>query len=85
MGKLSGLVTEADPASWTVGDLRPYADAALDAFGPGRLMFGSDWPVCTLAAAYGDVLAVARTLTRHLGHAERGQLFETTATRVYGL
>ncbi|MFI5567292.1 amidohydrolase family protein [Streptomyces sp. NPDC051740] len=83
--KLSGLVTEADRASWTVDDLRPYADVVLDAFGPGRLMFGSDWPVCTLAAAYGDVLATARELTGGLDATGRRQLFETTATRVYGL
>ena len=50
--KLSGMVTEADWAAWTVADLRPYADVVLEAFGPGRLMFGSDWPVCTLAAPY---------------------------------
>ncbi|MFF8032071.1 MULTISPECIES: amidohydrolase family protein [unclassified Streptomyces] len=83
--KLSGLVTEADPASWTVGDLRPYADVVLDAFGPGRLMFGSDWPVCTVAAAYGDVLATARHLTATLDDTERHRLFEATATRVYDL
>ncbi len=83
--KLSGLVTEADPDGWTVGDLRPYADVVLDAFGPGRLMFGSDWPVCTLVAAYGDVLATARELTLHLSPRERRQLFDTTATRAYRL
>ncbi|CAL9358510.1 amidohydrolase family protein [Streptomyces sp. Tu 3180] len=83
--KLSGLVTEAAPASWSVDGLRPYADVVLDAFGPGRLMFGSDWPVCTLAAAYGDVLSTARALARDLDATGRRQLFETTATRVYGL
>ncbi|MEU8649804.1 amidohydrolase family protein [Streptomyces sp. NPDC048737] len=85
VAKLSGLVTEADPATWTAADLRPYADAALDAFGPHRLMFGSDWPVCTLAAGYGQVLDTARQLTGHLSPAESGQVFEATATRVYGL
>src|SRR6185503_11387890 len=54
--KLSGLVTEADWRNWTHGMLRPYLDAALDAFGPARLMMGSDWPVCTLAASYSAVL-----------------------------
>ena len=83
--KLSGLVTEADPASWTVDDLRPYADTVLDAFGPGRLMFGSDWPVCTLAASYGEVTAAARELTSGLSAAERAEVFDGTATRVYGL
>ncbi|MFI5551566.1 amidohydrolase family protein [Streptomyces sp. NPDC051738] len=80
--KLSGMVTEADLASWTVDDLRPYADVVLDAFGPDRLMFGSDWPVCDLAASYGQVLATAQELT---GDADRTQIFEGTATRVYDL
>ncbi|NNN33237.1 amidohydrolase family protein [Streptomyces sp. S3(2020)] len=80
VGKLSGLVTEADPATWTIDDLRPYADVALDAFGPDRLMFGSDWPVCGLAATYGEVLDTARAL---VGPDTR--VFETTATRVYDL
>jgi L-fuconolactonase len=83
--KLSGLVTEADWHRWRVADLRPYADTALDAFGPGRLMFGSDWPVCTLAASYPGVLAAARTLTEQLSPAERKALFAVTATSVYGL
>ncbi|MET9832658.1 amidohydrolase family protein [Streptomyces sp. NPDC006385] len=80
--KVSGMVTEADLASWTVDDLRPYADVVLDAFGPDRLMFGSDWPVCTLAASYGHVLAAARELT---DPDDRTRIFETTATRVYDL
>ncbi|MFE7441611.1 amidohydrolase family protein [Streptomyces chartreusis] len=83
--KLSGLVTEADPAHWTVTDLRPYADAVLEAFGPGRLMFGSDWPVCTLAATYGEVLAAATELTAALSATERTHVFEGTAVSVYGL
>ncbi|KJK35011.1 amidohydrolase [Streptomyces variegatus] len=82
VAKLSGLVTEADLASWTVEDLRPWADVALDAFGPGRLMYGSDWPVSTLGAAYGDILRSTRRLTDPHDHA---QIFATTATRVYGL
>jgi L-fuconolactonase len=85
VGKLSGLVTEADVASWTIDDLRPYTDVVLEAFGPGRLMFGSDRPVCTPAATYGDVLSAARAVTDGLGEAERTQVFETTAARVYGL
>ncbi|PAZ15024.1 amidohydrolase [Streptomyces sp. SA15] len=80
--KVSGMVTAADLASWTIDDLRPYADVVLDAFGPDRLMFGSDWPVCTLAATYGEVLDVAHQLTS--GH-ERTQIFGATATRVYDL
>ncbi|MEU9319981.1 amidohydrolase family protein [Streptomyces sp. NPDC048295] len=83
--KLSGLVTEADPRSWTVSDLRPYADTVLDAFGPDRLMFGSDWPVCRLAATYEEVLDTARALTGALGADERARVLATTAERVYGL
>ena len=82
--KLSGLVTEADWHGWKVADLRPYADAALEAFGPARMMFGSDWPVCTLAAGYGDVLGTARDLTAQLSPAEQGAVFAETATSVYG-
>jgi L-fuconolactonase len=83
--KLSGLVTEADWRRWQVADLRPYAEVALDAFGPARMMFGSDWPVCTLAASYPDVLAAARDLTSGLSSAEREAVFAGTATSVYGL
>ncbi|MFF3147035.1 amidohydrolase family protein [Streptomyces sp. NPDC057927] len=83
--KLSGMVTEADHAKWTVDGLRPYADTVLDAFGPGRLMFGSDWPVCTLAAPYGQVVDVAEELTGGLGAEERAEVFGGTATRVYRL
>ncbi|GAA0608149.1 amidohydrolase family protein [Streptomyces crystallinus] len=85
VGKLSGLVTEADRARWEVEDLRPYVDTALEAFGPGRLMFGSDWPVCLLAASYGEVLETARELVRGLGPHERAQVLGATAERVYRL
>ncbi|MEU1404912.1 amidohydrolase family protein [Streptomyces sp. NPDC005728] len=85
VAKLSGLVTEAAPGSWTTDDLRPYADTALEAFGPDRLMFGSDWPVCTLSAAYEQVHDIARELTSGLGAAEHTALYEGTAQRVYDL
>jgi L-fuconolactonase len=83
--KLSGLVTEADWAHWSSADLRPFADTVLAAFGPDRLMFGSDWPVCTLAAGYPQVLAAARELTSALGPDERAAVFSGTATRLYRL
>ncbi|MEV6421139.1 amidohydrolase family protein [Streptomyces sp. NPDC051662] len=83
--KLSGMVTEAAWDSWTAEGLRPYADTVLDAFGPERLMFGSDWPVCLLAAAYGEVLDAARALTDGLSEDERGAVFRETARRVYTL
>jgi L-fucono-1,5-lactonase len=85
VAKLSGLVTEADWRRWQVADLRPYAEVALDTFGPARLMFGSDWPVCTLAASYPDVLAAAQDLTAGLTAAEREAVFSGTATSMYGL
>jgi L-fuconolactonase len=85
VAKLSGLVTEADHAAWTVEHLRPYADTALDAFGPARLMFGSDWPVCLLAAAYGEVVAAAEALVAELSDTERAAIFTGTARRTYQL
>jgi L-fuconolactonase len=83
--KLSGMVTEAAWDSWTAAALRPYADTVIDAFGPDRVMFGSDWPVCLLAASYADVLDTARTLTADLTPAERDEVFSGTAARVYKL
>ncbi|MFF3749408.1 amidohydrolase family protein [Streptomyces sp. NPDC002018] len=83
--KLSGMITEADWDSWTANGLRPYADTVLDAFGPGRLMFGSDWPVCRLAGTYGEVLDAARVVTDGLSQDERDEVFAATARRVYGL
>lgn len=88
--KVSGLVTEMDRAlwggtTWPLAPLRPWWDTALEAFGPGRLMFGSDWPVCTVAATYAQVAYLAGALAIELGPDEHGQFFEGTATRVYGL
>jgi L-fuconolactonase len=83
--KVSGLVTEADWDSWKVDDLRPYVEVVLDAFGPERLMFGSDWPVCLLAATYDEVLEVARALTDELSADEREWFFSGTATEIYHL
>ncbi|MCX5208910.1 amidohydrolase family protein [Kitasatospora sp. NBC_00240] len=83
--KLSGLVTEAAPGTWRTQDLKPYADTVLDAFGPRRLLFGSDWPVCTLEAGYGEVVRIADHLTEGLSPAEKRALFHRNAIRVYGL
>jgi predicted TIM-barrel fold metal-dependent hydrolase len=83
--KLSGMVTEADWHAWTTEALRPYAETVLDAFGPGRVMFGSDWPVCRLAATYAEVFAAAEELTARLTAAEREAVFAGTAVRAYGL
>lgn len=84
-GKLSGLVTEADWTAWTVDDLRPFTDTALDAFGPRRVMFGSDWPVCGLAATYEQVTGAAEHLTAGLSPGERDAVFRDAALRAYGL
>lgn len=83
--KLSGLVTEADWATWTIKNLRPYSDRALEVFGPGRMLFGSDWPVCLLAASYEVVADTARTLMAGLTLGEQGAVFGGTAERVYRL
>lgn len=83
--KLSGLVTEADWARWTVADLRPFVSTAVELFGPDRLMFGSDWPVCTTVASYGRVLAALREALPDLTDAERANVFGGTAIRTYGL
>ena len=84
--KLSGLVTEADLAAWRLDDLRPYVDHLVACFGPGRLMWGSDWPVCTLAASYGEVANAARALlAAHLGPAGTDLVFGANAARFYRL
>jgi L-fuconolactonase len=83
--KLSGMVTEASWTDWKVADLKPYADVVLEAFGPDRVMFGSDWPVCLLAATYGEVVDAAEQLTSGLSPAERDQVFGETARRTYHL
>ena len=83
--KLSGLVTEADPAAWTVDDLRPYVDHLLASFGPGRLMFGSDWPVVKLASTYTRWLDAALALLQPLPPAERDAVLSANARRIYRL
>jgi len=83
--KLSGMVTEASWTSWTVDDLRPYVEVVLTAFGPERVMFGSDWPVCLLAASYDQVVEAAEQLTAGLSPEEREAVFGGTARRVYQL
>jgi L-fuconolactonase len=83
--KLSGLVTEADWVTWDVATLRPYVEVVLSAFGPERVMFGSDWPVCLLASSYAEWVEAAAELTAGLGPAERADVFGRTARRVYAL
>jgi L-fuconolactonase len=83
--KVSGLITEADWTKWTVEDIRPYFDHVISAFGPARVMFGSDWPVCLLAAEYAAVVDVARRLSAGLTPTESARLFGGTAIEVYRL
>ncbi|MFC3505610.1 amidohydrolase family protein [Micromonospora krabiensis] len=83
--KLSGLVTEADWAGWRVADLRPFVAEAVERFGPERLMFGSDWPVCRLAADYRTVLSALDEALPALSAAERAAVFGDTAVRAYRL
>jgi L-fuconolactonase len=83
--KLSGLVTEADWKHWTSDDVLFAADHLLESFGPARLMFGSDWPVCTLAAGYQDVLNLAGVCADGLAPAEREAVMGGVATEAYGL
>ncbi|MFF7590347.1 amidohydrolase family protein [Kitasatospora purpeofusca] len=83
--KLSGLVTEAAPGRWRPADLAPYTDTALEAFGPQRLLFGSDWPVCTLEAGYAEVTRLTGHLVDGLDAREKDAVFRHNAIRVYGL
>ena len=83
--KFSGMVTEADRNQWTSKDLRPYVDVVLKEFTPARMMFGSDWPVCTLAASYPRWFSTAQSFIQSLSDAEQQQIFAGTATRAYRL
>ena len=83
--KISGMVTEADVRSWTEGQLRPYLEAVLETFGPSRLMFGSDWPVCLLGCSYGRWVGIVREFLSRLSDAEQTQILGQTATDIYNL
>ena len=83
--KLSGMVTEASPQSWTARDLAPFVEHALQVFGPARCMFGSDWPVCRLAGSWKKVLAGFTQACGPLPQGVRDQLLGETAIRFYGL
>jgi len=83
--KVSGLVTEAAWQGWKAADFRPYLDVVLAAFGPERLMVGSDWPVCLVAGSYADVVGIAREFFSCLTPAEQAEVAGGTARRIYGL
>lgn len=83
--KLSGIVTEADWNAWKPGDLIPYVQRVLEWFGEGRLMFGSDWPVCLLAASYGEVMDALDGALGDLGERARAKIYGENAAAFYGL
>lgn len=83
--KVSGLITEADHRAWRPEDLRPYLDVVFEAFGPARLMWGSDWPVCLFAGAYERTFRVVDDYAARLTAAERDALFGGNAAKFYGV
>jgi L-fuconolactonase len=83
--KISGLVTEADFKAWTKAQLQPYLETVLEAFGPTRLMFGTDWPVCLVACPYGRWYDVVSGFAASLSPEEQANLFGRTAARAYGI
>ncbi|KRC46788.1 hypothetical protein ASE16_15385 [Leifsonia sp. Root227] len=83
--KLSGLTTLGAAGRATADDLRPYVEHVLDAFGPGRVLFGGDWPVSTLAGPYAETLRVSRELVAGLSADERADVFGRAADRAYHL
>ena len=83
--KISGLVAYADPERWTTEDLRPYVEHVIGCFGWDRVMFGSDWPVCTLAANVKQWVEALSTITRGADEISRQKLFSENARCVYRL
>jgi L-fuconolactonase len=83
--KVSGMVTEADWNIWTPESLRPYLDVVTEAFGPYRLMAGSDWPVCLVASGYAQWFGVLRDYFGRFSLQEQDAIFGATAIKFYGL
>ncbi|TWI58631.1 L-fuconolactonase [Pseudomonas duriflava] len=83
--KLSGLITEAEWATWQPDQLLPYLNQALELFGPERLLFGSDWPVCRLAGEYDQVYQLTQQALASLSASERAAIMGGNAIRLYGL
>ena len=83
--KVSGMLTEADYKSWTSEQLRPYLDTVLEAFGPSRLLYGSDWPVCLVAGSYGNWLQLVRNVFSELTTDEQDLIFYKNAEKIYQL
>lgn len=83
--KLSGMVTEADWSNWSPQDLKSYVEVALEAFGPDRCMYGSDWPVCELAASYELVFRSIQEAIGEISSSEKSAIFGKTAASFYGI
>ena len=83
--KVSGIVTEADWKNWKIEDIKPYFDIILENFGANRLMYGSDWPVCTLAGSYSEVFNLAENLAQELSPTEKTSFWFGCANRAYHL
>jgi L-fuconolactonase len=83
--KLSGMVTEADANNWTYNDIVPYIDVVLECFGPKRLVYGSDWPVCLVAATYEEQFGVVQKAIEKLSPTEKRQILGENAIRFYHL
>jgi L-fuconolactonase len=83
--KLSGMVTEASWNQWRQEDFEPYMEAVIEIFGPARVMFGSDWPVCTVAAAYEETVEIVRNFISRLSVSEQVQIMGQTAMNGYSL
>ena len=83
--KISGMITEADWRTWNPQVLQPYLDTVLEAFGPRRLMFGTDWPVMLVAGGYGKWVKLVRSFVSQLSEAEQTAILSGTARRAYGI
>lgn len=83
--KLSGMITEADYKTWTPEQITPYMELTLDAFGPNRIMFGSDWPVCLVAGNYSRVKELVAKFISKLSPSEQANIMGTNAIQFYGL
>jgi L-fuconolactonase len=83
--KISGMVTEADHSQWKPSDFIPYLDIVFDAFGENRILFGSDWPVCLLAASYQEVYQLITDYTVNFSLEQRDKLFGANAERFYNI
>jgi L-fuconolactonase len=79
------MVTEADLAHWKAKDFTPYLQTVFDYFGVERVLFGSDWPVCLLAAEYKKVLQLVQSFAAHLSKEEQTQIFGANACEIYNL